>query len=436
MTLSSETSESPDHISTTDVVIVGGSVAGATAATLLARYGVRVTVVERSADLDHYKQLCTHEINALAVPVFERLGIMSTLREHAGPQGATNVRTRFGWVRPDLGTDSAFEGINVRRSVLDPLVRSVALSTDHVDYRAGTRATAVLRDDDGRPNGIQVTKDGCVENIMARVVVGADGSNSRVAELAGVESEARPHNRFGYAAYFEGVPAPTDAHGSPHSRIWMSDPDMAYAFPTDGGLTLLCCAPLRTDQRVAAFKADIDGQFEAVMSALPDGPDLSDARRVGPWRGIIKSQNLRRPASAPGLAFVGDAAQVTDFVWGTGCGFAAAGAEWLADAIGPELAHGAADRRLDAALRTYRRKHRRTFDFHYRMITSFSTGRPFSPIERLLFRGGVHDEKVARAVSKIGSRSVSPLRAVTPSVIGRALVASALTKEVHGVRSA
>lgn len=428
MTVSSSELGAASTTTEADVVVVGGSVAGSVTAALLARHGARVTVVERSADLDHYKQLCTHEIIALGVPVFERLGVMTQIRELAGPQGATNVRTRYGWVRPDIGGESALEGFNVRRSVLDPLLRSAAIDTDGVEYRSGTRATAVLRDQNGRPRGVQVTRGGVVEEIRARVVVGADGATSGIAELAGASSTTLPHNRFGYAAYFEGVPAPIDRHGSPHSRIWMMNPDMAYAFPTDGGLTLLCCAPLRTDERVAAFKADIDGQFAAMMSALPDPPDLRGARRVGQWRGLLKSQNLRRPAASPGLAFVGDAAQVTDFVWGTGCGFAAASAAWLADSIGPELARGASDEGVDRALRSYRRRHRRTLGLHYRLITSFSTGRPFSPIERLLFRGGVHDAKVARAVSIIGSRTVSPLNAVTPAVLARAIVAPALNR--------
>ncbi|MCC8928989.1 MAG: FAD-dependent oxidoreductase [Rhodococcus sp. (in: high G+C Gram-positive bacteria)] len=50
MTISTESPGVVTSTADTDVVIVGGSVAGSTTATLLARHGARVTVVERSAD--------------------------------------------------------------------------------------------------------------------------------------------------------------------------------------------------------------------------------------------------------------------------------------------------------------------------------------------------------------------------------------------------
>lgn len=424
MTVSSATYPTDTPMTDTDVVVVGGSIAGAITATLLARHGARVTVVERSASLDHHKKLCTHEIAAIAVPVFERLGIMNTVRGLSGRQGATNIWTRYGWIRPELDdSDAGLEGFNIRRSVLDPIVRTLAVDTQGVTYRSGTRVIAVHQDETGRPMGVRVSCKGVEEDIRARVVVGADGSSSSVAAMTGTTSKTIPHRRFAYAAYFEGVPPALNSGGIPHSRIWMMQPDMAYAFPTDAGLTLLCCAPLRDEARMAAFKADIDGEFLSMMSSLPDAPDLSAARRVGGWQGTSKSQNIKRLPSSPGLAFVGDAALVTDFVWGTGCGFASASAAWLADSIGPVLAGGGSNRSVDAALRSYRRTHRRALILHYLQCASFSSGRPFHVGERLLFRGAAHDDRVARAVSVIGSRTVSPLRALTPAVLARAVVA-------------
>ena len=59
----------------------------------------------------------------------------------------------------------------------------------------------------------------------------------------GVEARTLPHNRFGHAAYCEGMPRNEDDDGIARSRIWMLDPDIAYHFPTDGGLTMgVLCA--------------------------------------------------------------------------------------------------------------------------------------------------------------------------------------------------
>ena len=60
---------------TYDVALVGASIAGCTAATLLAREGASVALIERHSDPNSYKVLCTHFIQPSAVPTMERLGL-------------------------------------------------------------------------------------------------------------------------------------------------------------------------------------------------------------------------------------------------------------------------------------------------------------------------------------------------------------------------
>ena len=49
-----------------DVVVVGASVGGCTAAILYARHGLNVALVEKSRDVAHYKKVCTHYLQPLA----------------------------------------------------------------------------------------------------------------------------------------------------------------------------------------------------------------------------------------------------------------------------------------------------------------------------------------------------------------------------------
>ena len=49
-----------------DVVVVGASLAGCTAATLYARQGLSVALVESHRDPAHYKRACTHFIQSTA----------------------------------------------------------------------------------------------------------------------------------------------------------------------------------------------------------------------------------------------------------------------------------------------------------------------------------------------------------------------------------
>src|SRR3954449_8990405 len=137
-----------------DAVVVGGSIGGCTAATLLARQGARVAVVERHADPDFYKALCTHFIQASATPTIERLGLAERIEAAGGVRNGLEMWTRYGWVRPNPGADYPYppSGYDIRREKLDPMLRELTAGTDGVDLLLGETATALLRDH-GRPHG-------------------------------------------------------------------------------------------------------------------------------------------------------------------------------------------------------------------------------------------------------------------------------------------
>ena len=114
--------------------------------------------------------------------------------------------------------------------------------------------------------------------MSARLVVGADGRRTRVGELAQLEPEVLPHDRGGFFAYYEGV----RSTAGDNAQFWILGEDVAYTFPTDDGLTAL--AILVNTRRLAEFKTDREGFLRRFYAALPDGPDLSGAQRVGDER--------------------------------------------------------------------------------------------------------------------------------------------------------
>src|SRR4051794_41940421 len=75
-----------------DVVVVGASIAGCTAATLLARDGLKVALVEAHRDENMYKRLCTHFIQSSATPTIERLGLDKELDAAGGARGPRGPR--------------------------------------------------------------------------------------------------------------------------------------------------------------------------------------------------------------------------------------------------------------------------------------------------------------------------------------------------------
>ena len=388
-----------------DAVVVGGSIAGCTAATLLARHGAKVAVLERAAGLDHHKVCCTHYIQAGAVPVLERLGV-----DVRGVHSVGQIHNRYGWVRPEDNGVPIPRAFDARRRDLDPAIRRTALETEGVDYRAGTAVTGLVRDDAGRPAGV-LTRDGA---IRARVVVAADGRGSGIARHAGVRGRVKPNVRFAYYAYFDGIPAEQRV-----ARMWLEDPDVGYTFPAADGQVLVAAMPHK--RRLPEYKADPDGFMADYFARLDGGPDLRAARRVGKWIGRLDMTNVRRPAAVPGVAFVGDAAQASDPLWGVGCGFALMSGEMLADAVGPVLASGGD---VDAALERYRKRHRSVLGSHHFMMADYSSGRDLLPLEKLLYRAAVRDEVVARGMNRFGSRAEPAHKSLTPGLIGRAVLAN------------
>jgi 2-polyprenyl-6-methoxyphenol hydroxylase-like FAD-dependent oxidoreductase len=392
-----------------DVVVVGASVAGCTAARLLALEGASVTLVEKRPDPEAYKVLCTHYIQPSAMPSIERLGLAGPMREAGAAPAMVDLWTRWGWID---WQNTDYHGLNLRRSVLDPLLRKLTTETPGVTFLPGRTLTGVVKDG-GRVRGVTLRgREGDEETIGARLVVGADGRGSDTARFAGVVGRRRPHGRFGYFSYFRGVPL---VRGT-RAQLWLQDPEITYVFPGDDDVT--CIAAFFADRsRVDEVRADPDAAMRERFAGLPDAPDPWAGEHISKWIGKLTHDNQRRPAAAPGVAFVGDAAQASDPVWGVGVGFAFQSGDWLAQEVGGALR--GSDDELDRALERYASVHRKRLAAHHWVMSDYATGRKLNAAERLLFSAAARDPRLARRFERFGSRDVTPGRFM-PGALARA----------------
>lgn len=393
-----------------DAIVVGASIAGCTAATLLGRRGLRVALLERASDPRAYEKVCTHFSQASATKTIQRLGLAEEIEAAGGVRNSSDTYTRFGWIR------SALEeyGYDIPRERLDPMVRAMAARTPGVDLRLGNPVKTLVRDE-GRVAGVVAEHAGSLLEFRAPLVVAADGRHSKVAELAGVPAEVSPNGRFVYLAYYR-VPLESGTR----SLIWFLDPDACYAFP-NGDVTCFCVMPTR--DRIPAFRANLEESFLRMFDGLPRAPMIRGAQRVGEFYGMLEIPNHVRRASIPGLAFVGDAAMTSDPLLGVGCGWAFQTGEWLADHVAAALVAGAG---LDQALGAYARHHAERP--HHALINKISLGKPFNALERLLFGAAAKDAAIADAVCRLGARLVQPADVIGLGFLARAIWASVTGK--------
>jgi len=391
-----------------DVAVVGASVAGCTAARLFAEAGARVALIEKRSDPTAYKVTCTHAILPPAAPVIDRLGLAPLLTERGAVRTGTDVWTPYaGWL--DL-PDGANEGWGVTRRTLDPLLRDLAANTQGVEFLPGWTAKEVLATG---PASIEIEDHNRRRvRIHSRLLVGADGRDSMLAQLARVPGRVRPHNRFFYFAHWRGVEPVTTS-----IRVWLQDPHGGGAqFPNEDGITMLVTAFARS--LMPDVRADVEGSYLRRLEALCDGPDLSNAERVSKVMGKLEMPNVIRLGAKPGLAFIGDAALATDPLFGVGISFALQSAEWLVDAT-----RGSLDdtRGLEAALRRYRRRFLVRLGPHHLHIASYSIGRGLNAVERHLVRRAATDPVVAAAFGGFFTRELPISALLHPAVVARLL---------------
>jgi 2-polyprenyl-6-methoxyphenol hydroxylase-like FAD-dependent oxidoreductase len=366
-----------------------------------------VALIERRQEVGEYRKVCTHFIQASARPILEELGLLEAIQEAGGRRSGLELRTRWGWIRPqETASGLSPYGLNIRRQKLDPMLRELAAETSGVTYMPGYSAEELLVAD-GRFSGLMAQNNRLKRKIRipARLTVAADGHYSKVGDLSGVAVRKWPNNRFAYLAYFRDLPLSS----GDNAQVWFMEPDVAYAFPTDDGLTLLTAGPLM--EKLPSFKNDISGSFFHFWQKVPEGPKPDAARRVSEMRGIVKGHIVQRRPSLPGLAFVGDAALSSDPVWGVGLGWAFQSAGWLVDET-TEALRG--DGRLDRALARYSRLHRLSLASHHWHITGFATGRPFYPFEKLFFAAAARDEQMARHLHAYAARHIGFFKLASP----------------------
>ena len=386
-----------------DVVVVGARCAGSPLATMLARRGLKVCVLDRA----HFpsETPSTHMIQSCGVDVLHDLGVLDTLMSAgAAPLHAATIANDDVQIHATVDARTEHPVLCARRVTLDVLLVEAAGAAG-AEIRTGTRVNGLLRDRD-RVTGVRTDKG----TIGARLVVGADGRHSTVADAVGAqEYDVTQPGRMVAWGYFEGV----DRAGL--ARFGRMK-DMGYlAGPTDGDLYMAAIAP--DQSRANEFQADRDIFFTNAIRKWPELADLmADAKRVGPLRVFTKWHGYFRQSAGPGWVLVGDAGHFKDFTPGQGISDALRQAKQLADGI----EHGLAGDGLDDAMQQW--SHWRDHDAYemYWYAARMGAPGPASPWTNALLHEVSASPAATRAFIRVLNHDMPPSKLYTPTMALRA----------------
>lgn len=329
-----------------DAIIVGARVAGSPLAMLLARKGYRVLLLDKATFPSD--TISTHHIHQPGVARLRRWGLLEKVRASNCPP-TTEIRFDvgpFALVGTPPPAESNVEAYAPRRRVLDKILADAAVEAG-AELREGF-SVEELTTSEGAVTGVRGRdRKGLSVTEKARIVIGADGARSFVADR--VQAPVyfdRGMLTCNYYTYWSGVPLKGVELYAREGRLIVAD-------KTNDGLAMITVVwPKEEFNRV---RSNIE--FEYMRSLDEHAPALAERLRAGRreerFAGTGFLPNHFRKPYGEGWALVGDAGYVKDPATAQGITNSFSHAEMLAEALDESLS---GRRAMSEALADYEQK--------------------------------------------------------------------------------
>lgn len=281
---------------TVDAVVIGGGVAGCSAAIALAEAGAATTLIEAKA-YPHHK-VCGEVLSPGCMPLLQRLGTADAISElRPAPLDHVHITTPNGtrW-------QSALGGVGVSRCALDRVLAERAQT-------CGARLldqTSVVAVDGSLDNGFTVTtraSSGAQQTLQTRLVIGAHGKRSTLDRVFDRAFLRQPQPFVGLKAHFIGDPIPNrvELHTFPGGYCGMSEIE---------GDRRNVCLLVRQDVFARVSGGDIPAFVRWMQTQNPAlGAWLSTAALAFPsWLSISQIPFVRKTVIECDVLMTGDAA--------------------------------------------------------------------------------------------------------------------------------
>jgi 2-polyprenyl-6-methoxyphenol hydroxylase-like FAD-dependent oxidoreductase len=396
-----------------DAIVVGARVAGSPIAMLLARKGYDVLLLDRATFPSD--TISTHLVHPPGVAALQRWGLLDDVVATGCPAIDTYAFD-FGpfTLSGAPGADGAVS-YGPRRSLLDKLLVDAAAEAG-AEVREGFSVESMVFDDD-QVSGVRGhTKGGKTITELARVVIGADGRHSLVAQAVHPRQyHEKPPLLAGYYAYWSGLPM------KGRFETYVRPSRGMAAWPTNDDLTVVIAGWPYAE--FDANKKDIEGNLAKTYDLAPSFAErLQAGTRETRFVGTAVSNFFRKPFGS-GWALVGDAGYNKDFITAQGIDDAFRDAELCATAL-DETFTGA--RSFDAAMADYQTRRDAQVLAMYKFTTELATLEPPPPELQQLLAAMPGNQEAMDGFARVNAGVTSPAEFFSPANVEKIMSATSL----------
>lgn len=317
----------------TDIVIVGGGIAGCALATVLARDGYEVVVLERQ---EHYRDKVRGEaIMPWGVAELRQLGLEEALLAAGGSYGTQLVLYDEVTAAADAEAaaaplDQLLPGVPGALGVGHPEACQALAQAARVAGATVAQGVGDVTISTGNTQRVRYQLDGFEREVRCRLVVGADGRLSTVRRQLGIGLTQSTPRIMGGGMLVDGL----DSWPSHRSSLG-TEGDLHYLlFPRAGGRVRLYL--LYAIEQKGRFKGP--NRHKEFLDAyrfqcIPASEDIATANPAGPCAFYPMNDSWTDMPYAEGAVLIGDAAGWNDPIIGQGLSLAFRDARMVADIL-------------------------------------------------------------------------------------------------------